>query len=41
MGNMEQKDIKAKKDIFERIVEWQKDPDFIRAADEFIKATTS
>ena len=32
---------KTKEDIFKKIVEWQKDPNFIRAADEFIKATTS
>jgi len=30
-----------KKDIYEKIMEWQKDPDFIRAADEFIRITTS
>ena len=36
-----QKHVKPKKHIFEKIVEWQKDPDFIRAADEFIKSTTS
>ena len=33
--------MKGKMDILERIAEWQKDPEFIRAADEFIKSTTS
>ena len=32
---------KGKEDIFEKIKEWQKDPEFIRAAHEFIKRTTS
>lgn len=30
-----------KKDIFKQIIEWQKDPEFIRAAYEFIRKTTS
>ena len=36
---MEQKDIKAKKDIFERIVEWQKDPDFIAQVEKKLRET--
>ena len=32
---------KEKKDICEKIVEWQEDPNFIRAAREFIRLTTS
>jgi len=31
---------KVEKDIFEQIKEWQKNPDFIRAAYEFIRRTT-
>lgn len=27
-------------EIMEKIVEWQKDPDFIRAADEFVRKHT-
>jgi len=32
---------KKKEDIWEQIKEWQKDPEFIRAAREFVKRTTS
>jgi len=31
----------AKKDMCEQIKEWQKDPEFLRAAREFIRLTTS
>lgn len=31
---------KGKEDIFEKIIEWQKNPEFIRAAHEFIKNHT-
>jgi len=31
---------KDKKDIFEQIKEWQKNPEFIREAYEFIRYTT-
>ena len=30
-----------KKDLCEQITEWQKNPDFMRAAREFIRLTTS
>lgn len=31
---------KAKEDIWEKIKEWQKDPEFIRAAYEFVRLHT-
>jgi hypothetical protein len=31
---------KAKEDIWDQIKEWQKDPDFIRAAYEFVRHHT-
>lgn len=32
---------KDRKELCKQIEEWQKDPDFIRAAREFIRLTTS
>jgi len=37
---MEKKKAK-KKDLCEQIVEWQKDPEFLREVREFIRVTTS